>query len=68
MDQATHNRIVSFTWGIADDVLRELFQRCNQILVTLSQELATQFGVVVNYTALVLMAQRREVWLAREKK
>ena len=25
MDQATHNRIVSFIWGIADDVLRDLF-------------------------------------------
>ncbi|MCU0718479.1 MAG: hypothetical protein MUC83_02150 [Pirellula sp.] len=23
MDQATHNKIVSFIWGIADDVLRE---------------------------------------------
>lgn len=27
MDQATHNKIVSFIWGIADDVLRELFKR-----------------------------------------
>lgn len=27
MDQATHNRIVSFLWGIADDVLRDLFRR-----------------------------------------
>ena len=25
MDQATHNKIVSFNWGIADDVLRDLF-------------------------------------------
>jgi len=25
MDQATHNKIVSFVWGIADDVLRDLF-------------------------------------------
>ena len=24
MDQATHNKIVSFIWGIADDVLRDL--------------------------------------------
>ena len=67
MDQATHNKIVSFTWGIADDVLRELFQRCNQIFVTLSQELATQFGVVFNYTALALMAHRREVGLVGGK-
>ena len=27
MDQATHNKIVSFIWGIADDVLRYLFRR-----------------------------------------
>src|SRR6476659_8384141 len=27
MDQATHNKIVSFIWGIADDVIRDLFKR-----------------------------------------
>src|SRR6185369_6216085 len=27
MDQGTHNKIVSFIWGIADDVLRDLFVR-----------------------------------------
>ena len=27
MDQATHSKIVSFIWGIADDVLRDLFKR-----------------------------------------
>lgn len=27
MDQATHNKVVSFIWGIADDVLRDLFVR-----------------------------------------
>ena len=27
MDQAAHNKIVSFIWHIADDVLRDLFQR-----------------------------------------
>ena len=27
MDQTTHNKIVSFIWGIADDVLRDLFKR-----------------------------------------
>jgi len=27
MDQATHNKVVSFIWGIADDVLRDLFKR-----------------------------------------
>ena len=27
MDQATHNKIVSFIWGIADDVLRDVYTR-----------------------------------------
>ena len=27
MDQATHNTIASFIWGIADDVLRDIFVR-----------------------------------------
>src|SRR6187399_561373 len=27
MDQVSHNKIVSFIWGIADDVLRDLFVR-----------------------------------------
>ncbi|XZE21797.1 type I restriction-modification system subunit M [Pirellulaceae bacterium SH449] len=27
MDQAVHNKIISFIWGIADDVLRDLFVR-----------------------------------------
>ena len=27
MDQATHNKIVSFIWGIANDVLRDRFKR-----------------------------------------
>jgi type I restriction enzyme M protein len=27
MDQATANKIVSFIWGIADDILRDLFKR-----------------------------------------
>src|SRR5687768_5829263 len=28
MDQAAHNKIVSFIWGIADDVLRDLLVVC----------------------------------------
>ena len=27
MDHSTHNSIVSFIWGIADDVLRDVFVR-----------------------------------------
>jgi type I restriction enzyme M protein len=31
MDQTSHNKIVSFIWGIADDVLRDLFKRGSRI-------------------------------------
>lgn len=27
MDQGTHNKIVPFIWGVADDALRDLFMR-----------------------------------------
>jgi type I restriction enzyme M protein len=36
MDQATHNKIVSFIWGTADDVLRDLFKRGKYPIVMLS--------------------------------
>jgi type I restriction enzyme M protein len=29
LDQTTHNKIVSFIWGTADDILRDLFKRVN---------------------------------------
>jgi type I restriction enzyme M protein len=35
MDQATHNKIVSFIWGIAGDGLRNLFMHLNCPDVTL---------------------------------
>lgn len=35
MDQATHNKIVSFIWGIADDVLRDL--SCSGLGATISR-------------------------------
>ena len=36
MDQATHNTIFSFIWGIADDVLCDLFKRGKYPIVMLS--------------------------------
>ncbi len=36
LEQALHNRIVSFIWGIADEVLRDLFQRGKYPDVTIS--------------------------------
>jgi len=78
VDQATHNKIVSFIRGIADDVLRDLFRRgkyldvtyplqYRHILVTVSQEFKAEFGAGFNYTALARFAERmiadRVVWL-----
>ena len=35
MDHAAHNKIVSFIWGIADDVLRDLLKRGKYLNVIL---------------------------------
>lgn len=43
MDQATHNKIVSFIWGIADDVLRDLFKRGKYPDVILPMSRAASF-------------------------
>lgn len=40
MDQATHNKIVSFIWGIADDVLRDQCFPDLAIVSTLSTQLS----------------------------
>ena len=40
MDQATHNKIVSFIWGIADDVLRDAWVKQD----------ATKIGYEVSFT------------------
>ena len=45
MDQATHNKIVSFIWGIADDVLRDLFKRGKYPDVILPVGLWKQYGL-----------------------
>jgi hypothetical protein len=37
MDQATHSKIVSFIWGIADDVLRDLFKRGKRLARILNE-------------------------------
>jgi type I restriction enzyme M protein len=48
LDQASHNKIVSVIWGIADDVLRDLFVRGNyRDVVTLvtADEALRAYGV-----------------------
>ena len=47
MDQATHNKIVSFIWGIADDVLRDLFRRGKYPDVTLPMRVLRHMDAVL---------------------
>ena len=60
MDQATHNRIVSFLWGIADDVLRDLFKRGKYPDVILPMAVIRRLDAVLEPTkARVLEAQQK---------
>ena len=60
MDQATHNRIVSFLWGIADDVLRDLFKRGKYPDVILPMCVLRRLDAVLEPTkAKVLEAKRK---------
>jgi hypothetical protein len=51
MDQATHNNIVSFIWGIADDVLRDLFKRgkCPDVILPMCEDI-TKIGYEISFT------------------
>ena len=60
MDQATHNRIVSFLWGIADDVLRDLFKRGKYPDVILPMAVIRRLDAVLEPTkARVLEAKQK---------
>ena len=60
MDQATHNLIVSFLWGIADDVLRDLFRRGKYQDVILPMAVLRRLDAVLEPTkAKVLEAKTR---------
>src|SRR5688500_12708968 len=50
MDQATHNKIVSFIWGIADDVLRDLFKRGKYPDIILPMFVLRRFDAVLEVT------------------
>jgi type I restriction enzyme M protein len=54
MDQATHNKIVSFIWGIADDVLRDLFKRVRP------PDSILPMGVILRWDALEVRNSPRE--------
>ncbi len=59
MDQATHHKIVSFIWGIADDVLRDLFKRGKYPDVILPMCVIRRLDAVLEPTKQAVLATRR---------
>jgi type I restriction enzyme M protein len=59
MDQATHNKIVSFIWGIADDVLRDLFKRGKYPDVILPMCVIRRMDAVLEPTKQRVLATRK---------
>src|SRR6266699_5321661 len=59
MDQATHNKIVSFIWGIADDVLRDLFKRGKYPDVILPMCVLRRFDAVLEPTKKAVLETRQ---------
>jgi hypothetical protein len=43
MNHTVHNNIVSFIWGIADDVLRDVYVPCNNALIPILVRKSTFF-------------------------
>lgn len=71
MDQATHNKIVSFIWGITDDVLRDHFNRNmypDVVTAWLDVREATEHlpdNVFESAAELDVSTAQIKVWLAR---
>ena len=59
MDQATHNKIVSFIWGIADDVLRDLFKRGKYPDVILPMCVLRRLDAVLEPTKKAVLESRK---------
>ncbi|HOQ42225.1 MAG TPA: class I SAM-dependent DNA methyltransferase [Smithellaceae bacterium] len=65
MDQATHNKIVSFIWGIADDVLRDLFKRGKYPDVILPMCVIRRMDAVLEPTKQVVLDTKKMLDEAR---
>ena len=59
MDQSTHNKIISFIWGIADDVLRDLFKRGKYPDVILPMCVIRRLDAVLEPTKPRVLATRK---------
>ena len=58
MDQATHNKIVSFIWGIADDTLRDVFVRGKYRDVILPMTVLRRLDAVLEPTKAALLEMK----------
>jgi type I restriction enzyme M protein len=65
MDQATHHKIVSFIWGIADDVLRDLFRRGKYPDVILPMFVIRRMDAVLEPTKQAVLDTRKMLEDAR---
>jgi type I restriction enzyme M protein len=65
VDQATHNKIVSFIWGIADDVLRDLFKRGKYPDVILPMCVIRRLDAVLEPTKQKVLATKKMLDEAR---
>ena len=61
LDQATHNKIVSFIWGIADDVLRDLFKRGKYPDVILPMCVIRRMDAVLEPTKAAVLATQAKL-------
>ena len=66
MDQATHNKIVSFIWGIADDVLRDLFKRGKYPDVILPMCVLRRLDAVLEPTKKAVLDIKKKCWIKHE--
>ncbi len=61
MDHAQHNRLVSFIWGIADDVLRDVYQRGKYRDCILPMVVIRRLDVVLGPTKAAVLAMHRQL-------
>ena len=59
MDPTTSNKIVSFIWGIADDVLRDLFKRGKYPDVILPMCVIRRMDAVLEPTKQAVLATKK---------
>lgn len=61
MNQATHNSIVSFIWGIADDVLRDVYVRGHYRNVILPMTVIRRLDSVLEPTKQEVLARKQQL-------